>query len=320
MGENTKIEWARHTFNPFYGCQKVSPACGSCYAEAWAKRSGLVGWGPHAPRRRSSPTAWKEPLKWDKAARAAGERHSVFGPSLGDPFDNQIDPEWRCDYFDLIRATPNLIYLLLTKRPQNIIKMVDAVGLLPDNVALGTTVEDQPRADQNIPHLLAAKAAVSPLFVFLSCEPMLGSTNLAAIRAPHWALTQTMNALTGACSPSLAGIAPVGWIDWVICGGESGPNARPMHPAWARALRDQCATAGTPFFFKQWGAWHPHNFDSNLSLKGEVCVWPDSHTGAGGANDHAGAGAEMDRVGKERAWWILDGVEHKAFPPQLVSP
>lgn len=305
MGENTKIEWARHTFNPWYGCQAVSPACDFCYAEGWAKRSGLVGWGPHAPRRRSSPANWREPLKWDAAAKAVGEKHSVFGPSLGDPFDNQVDPAWRRDYFELINATPNLIYLLLTKRPQNIIKFVtDDFGSLPQNVALGTTVEDQPRANLNVPWLLRAKDALSPLFVFLSCEPLLGPIYLR-----------------NSCPAT--GRFPD--IDWVICGGESGSKARPMHPGWARSLREQCAAVGVPFFFKQWGDWRePTEEETYNTARGRLGN-PPAFIVAEDGNVHCyrQPGIErspvMIKVGKRAAGALLDGIEHKAFPSCLRS-
>lgn len=306
MGENTKIEWARHTFNPWYGCQAVSPACDFCYAEGWAKRSGLVGWGPHAPRRRSSPASWREPLKWNAAAKAAGEKHSVFGPSLGDPFDNQVDHAWRRDYFDLISATPNLIYLLLTKRPANILYMVDDAGGLPPNVALGTTVEDQLRADRNIPELIAAKRRLAPAFAFLSCEPLLGPI-----------------------------VAALHEIDWLICGGESGHGARPSHLEWHRMLRDQCAQASVPFFFKQWGEWLPWSQFAAASIddlaeqtRFDTCEWDGENdrwedagrpmwcdTVDGDVNDEECVG----RVGRKRAGHLLDGVEHKALPPSLRS-
>jgi protein gp37 len=324
MGANTKIEWARHTLNPWYGCQNVSPACDHCYAEAWAKRSGLVEWGPHAPRRRSSPAAWKEPLKWDKAARAAGEKHSVFGPSLGDAFDNHVDPAWRRDYFDLMRATPNLIYLLLTKRPQNIVEMSIEAGGLPANAALGTTVEDQKRADQNVPALLKAKVELSPLFVFLSCEPLLGTIDLRWITEPDEDADGVIDALGGfnwiegpgpfapyhPVRPGHLGrvmsrqiIRESTGIDWLICGGESGPNARPMHPAWERSLREQCAAAGVPYFRKQWGEWlfDPLTIDARGSL---FHKFED--------------GTIVQRIGKKHTGSLLDGVEHRALPPQLL--
>lgn len=280
MGENTKIEWCRHTFNPWYGCQKVAPACDFCYAESWAKRSGLVEWGPHASRRRSSVAKWREPLKWDAAAKAAGEKHTVFSCSLGDIFDNQIETAWRRDFFQLCRETPNLIYLLLTKRPQNIIKLCVEAGGLPRNAAIGTTVEDQIRADVNVPALLEAKIAVRPLFTFVSCEPLLGHLSLEPwlewpdhapeVEGRTWGCAgcdgdcQNCPAKGAVYSTEEGDLDDDGcpaWItherqtiDWIICGGESGPNARPMHPDWARSLRDQALASGAAYLFKQWGA------------------------------------------------------------------
>lgn len=244
MGE-TKIEWADFTFNGWIGCTKVSAACDHCYAEVATptrtlRASGTETWGPHAPRKRTSAANWKKPLAWNRQAEAEGRRYRVFCASLADVFDNHasILPEWRSDLWALIAETPHLDWLLLTKRPQNINKMLPlAWGNGWPNVWLGTTVENQTEADRRIPHLLAVPAAVR----FLSVEPMLGPVDLTHISGkagldPHWSMKQ-------------AGLS------WVICGGESGPNARPMHPDWARSLRDQCVAAGVPFFFKQWGKW-----------------------------------------------------------------
>ncbi|MBB4017331.1 protein gp37 [Chelatococcus caeni] len=225
MASNTKIEWAHHTFNPWVGCTAVSPACDHCYAESWAKRTGQAHlW--KGDRRRTSEANWRLPLKWNRQAEAAGIRFRVFCASLADVFDNQVPQIWRSDLFALIEDTPHLDWLLLTKRPQNIQKMIwpkwDAG--LPWNIWLGTTAEDQHEANRRIPHLLEAPAAVR----FISAEPLLGS-----IIFEPW----------------------LSRIDWIIVGGESGPGARPMHPDWARSIRDQCAAAGTAFFMKQmWGA------------------------------------------------------------------
>jgi protein gp37 len=240
MAENSKISWTDHTFNPWVGCTKVSLACDHCYAEAWSKRSGLVEWGNH-PRRRTSESYWRQPIKWNRNAEAAGVRRKVFCCSLADVFDNQVSPDWRADLWALIAETPWLDWLLLTKRPQNIAK-----GMLPGsyveqllgrdlpswpwpNVWLGTTVENQAEAETRIPPLLSVPAKVH----FLSCEPLLGSLHLPA-QDTYW--------------------YP---IDWVIAGGESGPRARPPMIGWVRSLRDQCGYAGIPFHFKQWGEYGP---------------------------------------------------------------
>ena len=222
MAETT-IEWADFTFNPWTGCTKVSPGCDHCYAEGWAKRSGHVEWGPHAARRRTAAATWQAPLKWNLAAAQAGRRARVFCASLADVFDNHpsIKLGWRDDLWKLIAATPHLDWLLLTKRPQNVGRFVPGwMGphSWPSNVWLGTTAENQAEADRRTAHLARIPARVR----FLSCEPLLEGIK-----------------------PNLDG------IHWVICGGESGPGARPMHPDWARSLRDQCAMEGVPFFMKQ---------------------------------------------------------------------
>lgn len=220
MVENSAIEWTDHTFNPWVGCTKVSPACEHCYAEGWAKRTGQEHlWA--GERRQTSEPNWKEPLRWNRKAEGAGVRHRVFCASLADVFDNQAQEQWRFSLWSLVCDTPNLDWQLLTKRPQNIAKMLPATWLNSwPHVWLGTTVENQEEADRRIPHLRAAPARVR----FLSVEPMLGPVR-----------------------PELDG------IHWVICGGESGPGARPMDPNWARSLRDQCQAAGVPFFMKQMG-------------------------------------------------------------------
>lgn len=227
MGKDTKIEWANNTFSPWVGCTKVSAACDSCYAESWAKRSGQPGlWA--GDRRRTTPAYWRQPLKWNAESPAKhGRPTRVFCASLSDVFDNQVPTEWRNDLWELIGSTPNLIWMLLTKRPQNIAKMLPPAEMRPwtggwpwPNVWLGTTVENQTEADRRIPLLLKTPAAKR----FLSCEPLLGPIDLSP-----WADK----------------------ISWTIVGGESGPKARPMAKAWAEILRDQCKAADVPFFMKQ---------------------------------------------------------------------
>lgn len=221
MAENSAIEWTHHTFNPWIGCTKVSPACDHCYAEAWDKRyEGGTHWGAKAERRRTK--TWGMPIKWNKQAADAGMRLRVFCASLADVFDNQVPEEWRSDLWDLIRKTPNLDWLLLTKRPQNILKMLPGDwGLGYDNVWMGTTVENQIEADRRIPYLVRVPAAVR----FLSMEPLLGPVELG----DHLYA-----------------------IDWVITGGESGPEYRKGDANWFRGLRDECSAMGVAFLFKQW--------------------------------------------------------------------
>jgi protein gp37 len=224
MAENSGIEWTHHTFNPWIGCTKVSAACDNCYAEAWDAR-GLQGlptrWGPHAARTRTK--TWGNPVRWNREAERLGIRYRVFCASLADVFDNHktILPEWRADLWALIRATPHLDWLMLTKRPQNIPKM-----LPPDwgdgyrNVWLGATVESQKEADR-----LDALISVPAIVHFLSMEPLIGAVDLS--RHIHG-------------------------LQWVITGGENGAHFRPVDPDWFRSLRDQCAAADVPFLFKQW--------------------------------------------------------------------
>lgn len=221
MGEITKIEWCDHTFNPWIGCTKVSPACDHCYAESLAKRYGWAKWGAGEPRKRTAPANWHKPLKWDREAAEAGRRARVFGPSLADPFDSEVSDQWRIDYMDLIRATPNLDWLLLTKRPQVAWKFFHYHGPVPDNVWLGATVENQDMAIVRIPPLIDIKAKVH----FLSCEPLVGPLTLK----PEW----------------------MHGLDWIICGGETGHGSRMMPEDRARDLRDQCKIAGVYFFMKQ---------------------------------------------------------------------
>jgi protein gp37 len=311
MAENTKIEWAHHTFNPWVGCTKVSPGCDHCYAEGWANRTGQsVLWA--GQRRRTSGPNWAKLIKWDREAKAAGERHRVFCASLADVFDNQVPERWRHDLWHYIALTPNLDWLLLTKRPQNIEKMLpDArTGVKPwgqgwPNVWLGTTVENQAEADRRIPHLLAVPAAVR----FLSCEPLLGPVDLTKIDCTSVDPDSrgiTLNGLTGGRKSS----SP--WhINWVICGGESGPKARPMHPDWARSLRDQCLAADVAFHFKQWGEWSPHTREIE-DFDGTISTTPKGHPGW---RAHVPGGIDgMFRVGKARAGRLLDGREWNDFP------
>lgn len=356
MADQTAIEWCDKTFNPWTGCTKVSPACDHCYAEGWAKRSGHVEWGPHGSRRRTSPAYWQGPEKWNAEARAKGIRYRVFCASLADVFDNHgsITSGWRGDLWHLIARTPHLDWLLLTKRPQNIAKMMpDGYGAPAwgngwDNVWLGTTIENQTEADRRIPHLLSIPAKVH----FLSCEPLLGPVDLSRVGTrqsvrtafPHLAqrldrhmhphsitgmqidaLGSPWQATTYYQTPDHMGGFEVGsrfysCLDWIIAGGESGPGARPMHPDWARGLRDQCAAAGTPFLFKQWGEWTPgENAGDVISGYRANATWWDEKWLFGTTN-MADPEADWDdepdlyRVGKKRAGRLLDGVTHDAFP------
>lgn len=249
MGKNSHIEWTHHTFNPWWGCAKVSPACENCYAEAWAKRVGNKVWGTKAPRRFFGDDHWREPLKWNAEAEKLGVRYRVFCASMADVFENRSDlNDARTRLWALIEATPNLDWLLLTKRPEHVAKLAKWGDLWPDNVWLGTTVENQEWADKRMPHLLAVPAKTR----FLSCEPLLGNIDLSAY-------------VTKGQKPQ---------IHWVITGGESGPHSRPMNPEWVRGLRDFCRKAKVAFHFKQWGHWAPAELltkeQKNVIIVGDI--------------------------------------------------
>lgn len=245
MGAQTGISWADHTFNPWWGCEKVSPACAHCYAETFSKRIGLKVWGPESERRFFGPHHWNEPLRWNKAAEKAGVRRRVFCASMADVFEDRPDlVQARADLFLTIEDTPWLDWLLLTKRPENIRRLLPGWwnGRPWPNVWLGTTVENQHFADERIPHLLAVPAVVR----FLSVEPMLGPINLREMAGrDDWHID------------ALDTPDPTCRIHWVIAGGESGAQHRPSDPYWFRGLRDQCVSAGVAFHFKQWGGQNP---------------------------------------------------------------
>ena len=207
---------------------------------------GKVVWGPWNRRIRTAESTWRQPLAWNRAAAKSGKRTLVFCASLADVFDDEVPHQWRRALWGLIESTPDLTWLLLTKRPQNIENMMPP-DLIP-KVWLGVTVEDQQRADERIPILAAMPAPVR----FVSCEPMLGEVNLSAwLPIEHGdACGWGPSVLETACMLD-GGTAWRRGINWIICGGESGPNARPMAEEWAKDLRDQANAAQIPFLFKQ---------------------------------------------------------------------
>jgi protein gp37 len=279
VSENSPIEWTDHTFNPWWGCAKVSPACDFCYAERDAKRyqPTVNYWGVDAPRREFLDQHWNAPLRWNRAARERQQPARVFCASMADVFDKNAPDGARPRLWELIRQTPYLRWLLLTKRIGN------APGMLPPdwdrgypNVWVGISVVTQKEADRDVPKLLDLPAYVR----FLSCEPLIeavdlhrgGFSFLGGVRRPGGRL--------------------YGGVDWVIAGGESGPSARPMSVRWARLLRDQCEGAGVPFLFKQWGEWVPPDQVPEAS-------WSPHH-------DYV-EGEYMMRPGKKKAGRVLDG-------------
>ena len=304
-----------------------------------------INWGPGAPRRRTSISNWNKPLKWNKQAelqQAAWDgfkkvhpgltddeliakgfikprRPRVFCASLADVFDNAVDPQWRADLFGLIMKTPHLDWLLLTKRIGAVTKLLDEsirhIESLPDwtgedphpleavrnmladwvllrkppkNVWLGATITSQPEADRDISKLQAVPANLR----FLSMEPLLGPVSFEGMFANPRNPADGTNALEA--------------LDWVIVGGESGPGARPMHPDWARSLRDQCQATGVPFLFKQWGEWSPGYAEHGNDLEYDAIVdavqheWPEGHCSF--------------KVGKKAAGRLLDGRTWDGFP------
>lgn len=278
MAENSKIEWTHHTFNPWRGCTKVSDGCTNCYAEKMSGRNpNVLGvWGKYGTRVVASESMWKQPLKWDFAAMYAKPRHRVFCASLADVFEaedtlpsHSIEPilNARLRLLELIFKTPNLDWLLLTKRPENIRKaLLGAVAgnwadpgdvtdrvhawmageRIPHNVWIGTSVEDQKTADERIPHLLKIPAKVR----FISMEPLLGPVDLRNVEPSSG---QWLDAVTGLRGGDHS-LADCNSIDWAIVGGESGGKARPFDISWARSILDQCKAASVPVFLKQLGA------------------------------------------------------------------
>lgn len=231
MGKGTGIKWTDHTFNPWWGCAKVSTGCKACYAESFATgRMGLPIWGQDADRRFFGDNHWQEPVRWNKAAAKSCKRARVFCASMADVFEDRPDlVAPRARLFALIRETQWLDWQLLTKRPENMIALAPSEWCVrwPENVWAGTTTEDQENAYLRIQHILRVPAAVR----FLSVEPHVGPVDLRV--ALHQGEPR---------------------ISWVIQGGESGSKARPFDLAWARSMRDQCRAAGVPYFLKQLGA------------------------------------------------------------------
>lgn len=298
MAENTKIEWADATVNHWAGCTKVSPACDNCYAERMAGRLWKVQWGAGAARRQFiSARDMLEAL--DRKAQRIGKKLRVFHNSLSDMFDNEVPDGWRMDAFKIMADTPNLQHLVLTKRIGNVRHYTQHDGLAFDlmgdgSVWLGATVVNQEEADRDIPKLLAVPAAKR----FLSIEPMLGPMLLPFERLREWNRIALLNQQEHAASR----------IDWVIVGGESGPGARPMHPGWARSIRDQCEAAGVPFLFKQWG--------EHVDFEHIETAWWNSRTEADRRRlkQRFVNGTAMVCIGKQAAGRLLDGRTHDWVP------
>ena len=373
MSDSTTIEWCDSTFNPWMGCAKISPACDHCYAERDAMRFGRVEWGAGKPRARTGSEYWRNPLRWNARpfyecvtcglrtasimrAQCIGPRRShnwrsvrrrVFCASLADVFDNEVHEQWRVDLLDLIRRTPNLDWLNLTKRIGNVTGMLSAAadwiwehrtsdnqllqtrtwllawisGDPPRNVWLGATICNQAEANRDIPKLLVVPAARR----FVSIEPMLGPVDL------RWLITEPTGSFRTHCGKRQMELRNTGLLHWVIAGGESGPHARPMHPDWVRSLRDQCADAVVPFLFKQWGEFcefdtgsrETHQVDADSEAADTIRSASTQPSWISLDGRHFTRQADIpdnvparliERVGKKKAGRLLDGVEHNGFP------
>ncbi len=281
MGKESKIEWTHHTFNPWWGCIRVSPACKFCYADTWAKRLGLDLWQAKSPRRFFTDSHWAEPLRWNREAEKLREPRRVFCASMADVFEDKRELDaprerlWR-----LIEDTPHLNWLLLTKRIEHVKQLAPWRRKWPTNIWLGTSTENQRYLQKRAEHLLQHDAAVR----FISAEPLLSDLKLA---------------------PWLSGAKKARGIDWVIAGGESGAQARWTNPLWVENVRDQCTAAGVPFHFKQWGHWAP------AELIEETIAARSTAVEVRGAS---GRMIRMVKVGKVRAGRVLDGLTWDGFP------
>lgn len=313
MSADTNIEWCHATVTWWAGCNKVSPACDNCYAERMAGRLWGTQWGSGQPRTQfAGAEATLKAL--DRKAKRLGKPLSVFHNSLSDFFDKEVPVQWRISALRAMVDTPHLVHLLLTKRIGNAREMLDTAfraihaqregwaNNVPPNIWIGATIVNQEEADRDIPKLLTVPAAKR----FLSMEPLLGPVDLWLPKRlfmtgsgpygkdkpiamcdhccngdrcddpthcergrPDWRVKCPYCRGTGNGKP----------IDWVIVGGESGHNARPMHPDWARSLRDQCVAAGVPFLFKQWGEWLPGQNDLHRATGRKVAHHQDGSWG-----------------------------------------
>lgn len=318
MADKTGIEWTEATWNPVTGCTKVSAGCKHCYAERdWARLQHLPAYAgraftdvaTHADR-------LDQPLRWQRPRR-------IFVNSMSDLFHADIHDDFIGMVFRTMARAPQHTFQVLTKRPERMQFLmthprmrgfVDDVAPWPlPNVWLGVSVEDQEAADERIPLLLQTPAAVR----WVSAEPLLGPVDLSS----H------LMCLCGMCG----GDAP---LRWVVVGGESGPKARPMHPQWARDLRDQCAAASVPFLFKQWGEWAPRSECYHTLTCGQAAAdfdpgatkWPCIRLTAAGRNGRDLANAcdgddcYMQKVGKKLSGRALDGALHDGYPIRGKQP
>lgn len=375
MAAQSKIEWTDSTFNAWIGCTKVGPGCDHCYAATQDnfRKWTPEGWGAGNPRKRTAAENWKLPLKWNASPfyqchrcgwRGENERtrrmimecsscggtlkptrRRVFCASLSDWLDNEVPIDWRVDLLDLIARTPNLDWLLLTKRIGNWRESISNVlsfatddgktaaadlaakwldGRPPANVWLGITAVNQAEWDRDGPKLKAVPARVR----FLSAEPLLAPLSLyptafdACQNAEHISQCPETGAHECCSRCDYTGISAEAWLDWVIPGGESGhTDSRPMHPAWVRDLRDECVAAGIALLFKQWGDWRPplEGEEYNTALgraqrRPAFIVNRADGTVRCFQHDTCVDGAVMIKGKKEINGNKLDGCQHLAWP------
>ncbi|MCL6444602.1 MAG: phage Gp37/Gp68 family protein [Alicyclobacillus sp.] len=333
MSDKSRIEWTEATWNPIHGCSKVSAGCTNCYAETLSHRLGWTTKPWNAayaeenvqlhPERLDQPLRWKRPRK-------------IFVNSMSDLFHEEVPHDFLEQVFCIMQQARQHTFQILTKRPARMKEFIDWCQRRSyfgsntgdrwaplKNVWLGVSVENQEAANERIPLLLETPAAVR----FLSCEPLLGPVNLSEY-LPHdvfvcqkcgdeiYTGDLDMHGHHAYCGGA---VDPNGQtddgVDWVIVGGESGPNARPMHPEWVRSLRDQCQEAGVAFFFKQWGEWFPRDqWEDNPEL-----VLPDDDVAyINGPRTHVfeycGELYPVHRVGKRAAGRLLDGRTWDEYP------
>ena len=297
MSKKTAISWAKSTFNPWWGCEKISPACAHCYADSWASRWGHEIWGRGKPRRFFGDKHWNDPVRWNREAEKTGEQWRVFCGSMCDVCEDREDLlEPRARLMRLIEATPALTWMLLTKRPENFHRFFGRrwdPGGWPKNVWAMTTVENQEQINKRLSHLCSVATVVRGV----SMEPLLEEVTLQGDKdgiSYNWLATSGVN--------------------WVITGAESGAAARLTHPDWFRNLRDQCAGAGVPYLHKQNGEWipidKPWEQDSPAPLKKNE-QWLNL---AGGKGFHGEEVYRMRRVRKKAAGRMLDGHIHDGYP------
>lgn len=334
MAKDTKIEWADDSVNFWWGCVEVGPGCDNCYAREWAKKCGRDVWGAYEPRW-VLPKAFARLKSFQAQAAAEGKRRRVFLNSMSDLAEilpvihPQFDEIRKVQHAALLEMGsgkyPDLDLIWLTKRIGNVAKVVPAgwlEGKWPANLWMVPTITNQKEADRDIPKLLALPSPVKGL----SMEPLLGPVDLTklfgtavhSIQPGSMVSSFTPDGVTVAFTPTQTSTL----VNWVIVGGESGPNARPMHPQWARDLRDQCQAAGVPFFFKQWGEWCPGTIVADFMPISLEAAWIDDHEARILHTRRVPATEEMHwedepdvyRLGKHRAGRQLDGRTWDEFP------